>query len=176
MGLNYCHVVGVLVWLIATKLQIQCSRDPSNGLQVDSFSLKRTRPKPLLPSSRSRLNIENPLKFITALSTLEVSHVSVITMMSARRLETVPESSSILFTSDLDLDRNREGTELHDFGGPICCKHVADFLHSSFIGILIKLDRCTLLLFTLTIRFEIMVEIALDSLGYLVYHFPLSYC
>ena len=98
----------------------------------------------------------------------------MITTMSARRLETVPESSSILFTSDLELGRNREGTELHDFGGPICCKHVTDFLHSSFIGILIKLDRCTLSLFTLTIRFEIMIGIALDSLGYLGISLPIK--
>ena len=86
----------------------------------------------------------------------------------------VPESSSILFTSDLELDRNREGTELHDFEGPICCKYVTDFLHSSFIGILIKLDRCTLLLFTLTIRFEIMIGIGLDSLGYLGISLPIK--
>ena len=51
---------------------------------------------------------------MTELSTLLESQVSVITIMSAEYLDTILNSSSIISTSDLALETNREGREVFD--------------------------------------------------------------
>ena len=53
--------------------------------------------------------MDKPFRFIAELPTLGESQVSLMTTISRESKETVPDSSSILLTNDLELDRNKEG-------------------------------------------------------------------
>jgi hypothetical protein len=59
--------------------------------------------------------MEKPFKFIAELLTLgESRKVSVMTTISKESEETFPDSSSILLTNDLELDRNKEGKKVYE--------------------------------------------------------------
>jgi hypothetical protein len=58
--------------------------------------------------------MEKPFRFIAELLTLGESQVSVMTTISKESKETVPDSSSILLTNDLELDRNKEGKKVYE--------------------------------------------------------------
>ncbi len=53
--------------------------------------------------------MDKPFRFIAELLTLGESQVSIMTTISKESKETVPDSSSILLTNDLELDSNKEG-------------------------------------------------------------------
>jgi hypothetical protein len=55
-----------------------------------------------------------PFRFIAELLTLGESQVSIMTTISKESKETVPNSSSILLTNDLELDRNKEGKKVYE--------------------------------------------------------------
>ena len=57
--------------------------------------------------------MEKPFRFIAELLTLGESQVSVMTTISKESEETVPDSSSILLTDDLELGRNKKGKEVY---------------------------------------------------------------
>ena len=57
--------------------------------------------------------MEKPFRFIAELLTLGESQVSVMTTISKESEETVPDSSSILLTIDLELDRNKKGKKVY---------------------------------------------------------------
>jgi hypothetical protein len=58
--------------------------------------------------------MEKPFRLIAELLTLGESTVSVMTTISKKSKETVPDSSSILLTNDLELDRNKEGKKAYE--------------------------------------------------------------
>jgi hypothetical protein len=58
--------------------------------------------------------MEKPFRFIAELLTLGERQVSVMTTISKGSKETVPDSSSILLTNDLELDRNKEGKKVYE--------------------------------------------------------------
>ena len=58
--------------------------------------------------------MEKPFRFIAELLTLGESQVSVMTTISTESEKTVTDSSSILSTKDLELDRNKEGKKVYE--------------------------------------------------------------